>query len=211
MPRLQKFLLIEDDLDRRTMLTTIFDFIGQDSVSISSCEVHPSLAESHVWAGCLLGHIADAHLRENVVDFLRVHHYIPVIVFTEHDGEERRSSHHCAVNSYSGSNHVGNVCAPLNYTQLTEALRHCHEFTGRHLASYPQITRKNTLFRSLVGRSHTVQHVRRLIEQVAPTEANVLILGESGTGKEVVARNIHYHSVRRSGPFVPLNCGAIPA
>ncbi len=43
------------------------------------------------------------------------------------------------------------------------------------------------------------------------TEANVLILGESGTGKEVVARNIHYHSSRRGGPFVPINCGAIPA
>lgn len=42
------------------------------------------------------------------------------------------------------------------------------------------------------------------------TEANVLILGESGTGKEVVARNIHYHSSRRNGPFVPINCGAIP-
>ncbi|MFA0725297.1 sigma 54-interacting transcriptional regulator, partial [Vibrio sp. 10N.222.49.E5] len=46
---------------------------------------------------------------------------------------------------------------------------------------------------------------------VSATEANVLILGESGTGKEVVARNIHYHSKRRTGPFVPVNCGAIPA
>lgn len=46
---------------------------------------------------------------------------------------------------------------------------------------------------------------------MANTEANVLILGESGTGKEVVARNIHYHSSRRKGPFVPINCGAIPA
>lgn len=53
--------------------------------------------------------------------------------------------------------------------------------------------------------------MRHLIEQVSGTEANVLILGESGTGKEVVARNIHYHSTRRNGPFVPINCGAIPA
>jgi sigma-54 specific flagellar transcriptional regulator A len=49
-----------------------------------------------------------------------------------------------------------------------------------------------------------------MIEQVAGSEANVLILGESGTGKEVVARNLHYHSARREGPFVPVNCGAIP-
>jgi sigma-54 specific flagellar transcriptional regulator A len=66
------------------------------------------------------------------------------------------------------------------------------------------------LFRSLVGSSRSVKHVRNLIEQVADSEANVLILGESGTGKEVVARNLHYYSSRRGKPFVPVNCGAIP-
>ncbi len=66
------------------------------------------------------------------------------------------------------------------------------------------------LFRSLVGQSRPIGQVRRMIEQVANTEATVLITGESGTGKEVVARNIHYHSTRREKPFVPINCGAIP-
>jgi sigma-54 specific flagellar transcriptional regulator A len=50
-----------------------------------------------------------------------------------------------------------------------------------------------------------------MIEMVAGSDANVLITGESGTGKEVVARHIHYQSERRHKPFVPLNCGAIPA
>ena len=49
------------------------------------------------------------------------------------------------------------------------------------------------------------------LQRLADTEASVLILGESGTGKEVVARNLHYHSKRRQAPFVPVNCGAIPA
>ena len=66
------------------------------------------------------------------------------------------------------------------------------------------------LFRSLVGNSSAMQKVRQEIEQVANSDANVLILGESGTGKEVVARNVHYHSKRRSKAFVPVNCGAIP-
>lgn len=66
------------------------------------------------------------------------------------------------------------------------------------------------LFRSLVGISQSIVKVRKLIEQVADSEANVLILGDSGTGKEVVARNLHYHSERGDKPFVPVNCGAIP-
>jgi len=67
------------------------------------------------------------------------------------------------------------------------------------------------LFRSLVGNSRGIRRVRTMIEQVAPSDATVLVLGESGTGKEVVARNIHYYSERRDNPFVPINCGAIPA
>lgn len=66
------------------------------------------------------------------------------------------------------------------------------------------------LARDLVGSSAAMEGIRRLIAQVAPSEASVLILGESGTGKEVVARGIHHLSARAQGPFVPVNCGAIP-
>ena len=62
----------------------------------------------------------------------------------------------------------------------------------------------------LVGSSSRMEGIRRLIAQVAPSEASVLILGESGTGKELVARGIHRLSARARGPFVPVNCGAIP-
>ena len=61
----------------------------------------------------------------------------------------------------------------------------------------------------LVGGSDQTQHVRRMIEKVAPTMATVLITGESGTGKEIVARQIHALS-GRDGPFIAINCGAIP-
>lgn len=62
----------------------------------------------------------------------------------------------------------------------------------------------------LVGNSAAIIGVKRLIDQVAKTEANVLILGESGTGKELVARIVHNSSPRKEGPFVPINCAAIP-
>ncbi len=61
----------------------------------------------------------------------------------------------------------------------------------------------------LIGGSEDMQLVRRLVEKVAPSMATVLITGESGTGKEVVARQIHDLS-GRDGPFVAVNCGAIP-
>lgn len=67
------------------------------------------------------------------------------------------------------------------------------------------------LSRNLVGSSAHLDSIRQLILKVAPTDASVLILGESGTGKEVVARCIHDASQRAQGPFVPVNCGAIPA
>src|SRR5690606_15232090 len=60
------------------------------------------------------------------------------------------------------------------------------------------------------GTSPAVQRLRRMISQVAPFDTTVLVLGESGTGKEVVARTIHQQSARRDGPFVAVNCGAIP-
>jgi sigma-54 dependent transcriptional regulator, flagellar regulatory protein len=61
------------------------------------------------------------------------------------------------------------------------------------------------------GASKAMRAVHRLIEQVAPFDTNVLILGESGTGKEMVARHVHELSGRAAHPFVPVNCGAIPA
>jgi DNA-binding NtrC family response regulator len=63
---------------------------------------------------------------------------------------------------------------------------------------------------ALVGQSRAMQALRAQIARCGPTPSNVLISGESGTGKELVARAIHAASARRSGPFVPVNCGAIP-
>jgi two-component system response regulator PilR (NtrC family) len=62
----------------------------------------------------------------------------------------------------------------------------------------------------MVGRSEAMQKVFELVRRVASTRTNVLIRGESGTGKELVARALHKVSERAEGPFVPVNCGAIP-
>ncbi|MBQ3710096.1 MAG: sigma-54-dependent Fis family transcriptional regulator [Bacteroidales bacterium] len=63
----------------------------------------------------------------------------------------------------------------------------------------------------MVGQSAPMMEVRDMIEKVAPTNARVLITGENGTGKELVARQMHELSPRRYGPFIEVNCAAIPA
>jgi len=70
--------------------------------------------------------------------------------------------------------------------------------------------REHGTFGRMIGSSPQVRKVYQIIEQAAPTSANVLIWGESGTGKELVAQTIHQLSPRAGQPFVPINCAAIP-
>ena len=63
----------------------------------------------------------------------------------------------------------------------------------------------------IIGSSEAIEHVRNLIDKVAPSDARVLITGENGTGKELVARWLHEKSARAGAPFVEVNCAAIPS
>lgn len=68
----------------------------------------------------------------------------------------------------------------------------------------------NALIPGLIGRSSSMERIFRLVETLEHSEATVLLSGESGTGKEIVAHAIHHRSPRRDGPFIAVNCGALP-
>ena len=70
--------------------------------------------------------------------------------------------------------------------------------------------RKKYEFSQIVGAAPKMQAVFKMIERVASTDSTILIRGESGTGKELVARALHYNSRRQFGPFIPINCSALP-
>jgi sigma-54 specific flagellar transcriptional regulator A len=198
MQGLAKLLVIEDDPTTRQHLSIILDFVGEQCDVIESSQTD-QINWSEIWAGCILGSINGNALSSELKEKLLKANHIPLLIADKQP---------YGLDEFP--NYVGELDFPLNFPQLSEALRHCKDFLGRKGIAVNAACRKNTLFRSLVGQSLGVQEVRHLIEQVASSDANVLILGESGTGKEVVARNIHYHSNRRGGPFVPINCGAIP-
>jgi two-component system response regulator HydG len=94
--------------------------------------------------------------------------------------------------------------------QTSGALRRAvlHEEEIRDLRARIEPTAE---FSGLIGKDPKMQVIYKLIEDVAPTDATVLIQGESGTGKELVARAIHQHSPRREKPFVVINCSAYPS
>ena len=72
-------------------------------------------------------------------------------------------------------------------------------------------TKKTNSKYEIIGESKQIKNVKSLIEKIAPTNAKVLILGPNGSGKELVARQIHSNSLRSDGPFIEVNCAAIPS
>lgn len=198
MQGLAKLLVIEDDPVIRQSIKAILEFVGEQCEVMSTSQAI-DIDWSSPWLGCILGSFS--HVQKQLVAALSQSCHIPLLVMNNQD---------LPVESYP--HYIGELTYPFNYPQLSDALRHCKQFfTRQSTLSVRADHHQSRLFRSLVGRSRGIQEVRHLIEQVAATDANVLILGESGTGKEVVARNVHDYSSRSHGPFVPLNCGAIPA
>jgi sigma-54 specific flagellar transcriptional regulator A len=199
-----KVLVIETDPSVGNELKAVLSFINYAPIQANGQkEWRDRLDGEEDILAVLVGSVgSDQNLSSLLNEIHQFNEQLPVYLLSTKGAEP-------TVTIDPGSCILGRLDLPPNYAQLTSALHQAEVFVETHRAETTN-QRPVGLFRSLVGSSRAVQHVRQLIEQVADSDANVLILGESGTGKEVVARNLHYFSSRREKPFVPVNCGAIP-
>ena len=195
-------LVIEADELQRQELKAILQFLDYGMVDIGACaNWRQSVEDPNALFAVLMGRCQSEAEVVKVFQELKAQlPGVPIIVLRGEEG-------HFLPREYDSSVLTA-IDFPVKYRQLTGALQQAQIFNDSRTQTPTQ--RSPELFRSLVGNSRSVRHVRKLVEQVANSDATVLILGESGTGKEVVSRNLHYHSARRNKPFVPINCGAIP-
>ncbi len=102
------------------------------------------------------------------------------------------------------------IAKPLDLNRLLVTLRNAMD-KGRLVSETKQLRKKVGMNYEMVGESEAMNGIWEIIKKVAPTDARVLITGGNGTGKELVARHIHALSNRADGPFIEVNCAAIPS
>lgn len=231
----KNILVVDDSEPARASLKVVLDFIGEHCEhstltdwqarcegrsSDSGCQGSAgevgsnetnNISSDEATAPCdkvgliLLGQTEGVELKSALATLHDLHSIIPIVLIGEHGSADDISDPHMRHMV------VARLSLPLNYNDLNDAIHRAQTYNEAQLAAALQKgQRPSHLFRSLVGTSRLVKGVRAMMSQVADSDVTVLIEGESGTGKEVVARNLHYHSSRREGPFVPVNCGAIP-
>lgn len=187
-------ILILDENERRAqLLEGILTFIGERAEIVSEQELVSKCQTEEKVTCCIVGALVSGQ-HEQIVKSLPA---IPFLLV----GDTLKFL-------FEQKNVIGLVSEPFTYPVITQQIRDCQEY--RRLIPKANRT-SDAKFDGLIGNTDAMNQIRFLISQVAGKDANVLILGESGTGKEVIARNVHLLSSRVHGPFVPVNCGAIPA
>lgn len=197
-------LVIDNDPVRAGELCLLLRFLEESHVDQVDVTHWRTCAENNPELRCVfLGQCGTQDLPIDTIQTIRALAPRAVIVLIEEADQPRQ------LPTLLETTHVTRLSRPFRYSQLSQILVKSQQNPHRDSRT-TQVRRGAELFRSLIGNSPSIARVRELIQRVAPSESTVMILGESGTGKEVVARNIHYYSNRNQGPFVPVNCGAIP-
>lgn len=209
MCRNNKILILDDDSHRVETLSTILGFMGEEAhfISFASLDEHIAAeSEGGDYVLILVGDCSPAWGDELLAKLDNWNDEVAIASLGDAPSLAQE------VSPQLRNKVIGALEIPVKYNPLVDLIHRARMYCEAQSANKKRSQRRPVnLFRSLVGTSRQVQDVREMMTQVADKEVSVLITGESGTGKEVVARNLHYHSNRREKPFVPVNCGAIPA
>lgn len=198
-------LLVEDDNQIFSEIKSLMGFIDYDAVYTPDKASLEAALDNADYTAMLLGEFHGSSSQREVLELVaEAGRDMQVILLNQpKDNLEKYQQLYPHV--------LAHLDMPLKYEPVSDALNRANEFHQHDLqegsASCKELISNVP---KLGGSSPAIQYVRTMIEQVARTDASVLILGESGTGKEVVARNIHALSMRCKHNFVPVNCGAIP-
>jgi sigma-54 specific flagellar transcriptional regulator A len=201
-----KIIIIDSNEQRRNDLQIIFEFIGESCKCFSyeswrEVALNDSFQRNHLTLLVLSND--EIPLNDRLILAKNWCPQLPIMLVDEVNTDSSQLKDLDPV--------ISNITMPTSYARIVDDLHRAQIYRQNNQSSEDKILKRDPLlFRSLVGTSRNIQHVRRLMSQVADKNVTVLITGESGTGKEVVARNLHYHSPRQKKPFVPVNCGAIP-
>lgn len=211
MWRNNKVLVIDDNESRRHDLCVLLEFLGETTLAANSKnwqDLVQSENKGEDYIAVFIGDFAQSTLsfEQSLKNIREWNDELATVVIGESSPTDD------VLEDLLRHMVIAFLPIPPTYNKLIDTLHRAQLYREAQSSSKRQPLRRPVhLFRSLVGTSREIQHVREMMAQVAEKDVSVLITGESGTGKEVVARNLHYNSPRRDKPFVPVNCGAIPA
>jgi DNA-binding NtrC family response regulator len=206
MERKDRVLIVEDEDNARKGYEQLLQRWGCDVLGVGTAE--EALAKFASYQPDTL--IADVELPGmNGLDLLKQLgpelYDVPAIIITGKGSEERAVA---AIEAGAFWYIEKPLKGPVLHALLDRALSKAR--AARELAVLQRQLRQAGKLGDLVGGSKPMQEVMRIVEMAAPSSASVLITGETGSGKEIVARTIHRLSPRATGPFVAINCSAIP-
>jgi DNA-binding NtrC family response regulator len=206
MERKDRVLIVEDEDNARKGYEQLLQRWGCDVLGVATAE--EALAKFASYQPDSL--IADVELPGmNGLDLLKQLgpelYDVPAIIITGKGSEERAVA---AIEAGAFWYIEKPLKGPVLRALLDRALSKAR--AARELAVLQRQLRQAGKLGDLVGGSKPMQDVMRIVEMAAPSSASVLITGETGSGKEIVARTIHKLSPRATGPFVAINCSAIP-
>jgi len=204
--RKDRILIVEDEDNARKGYEQLLQRWGYEVVGVPSAEEalakFSSFQPDSVIADVELPGMNGLDLLQQLGDELRD---VPAIIITGKGSEERAVA---AIEAGAFWYIEKPLKGPVLRALLDRALSKARD--AQNLALLQRQLRDAGRLGELVGGSKAMQEVMRIIEMAAPSSASVLITGETGSGKEIVARTIHKLSPRAAGPFVAINCSAIP-